>query len=143
MLRNFKPIDHPIQKLHFLAQHLVCEVWCKADGNSCSDKIHADLKPIIEAYEWLKKDVEDIYEICKGLDDLQIVSDAFVTNNKIEDLCEGRIKPIYLSALPKVVEEKMKPLFVKFYNELLDRACLLYTSPSPRDATLSRMPSSA
>ena len=27
-------------------------------------------------------------------------------------------------------------------EELLDR-CLLYTSPSPRDATLSRMPSSA
>ena len=26
---------------------------------------------------------------------------------------------------------------------LLDRICLLYTSPSPRDATLSRMPSSA
>ena len=25
----------------------------------------------------------------------------------------------------------------------LSRACLLYTSPSPRDATLSRMPSSA
>ena len=25
----------------------------------------------------------------------------------------------------------------------LDRACLLYTSPSPRDNTLSRMPSSA
>ena len=25
----------------------------------------------------------------------------------------------------------------------LDNACLLYTSPSPRDATLSRMPSSA
>ena len=24
-----------------------------------------------------------------------------------------------------------------------DRPCLLYTSPSPRDATLSRMPSSA
>ena len=26
---------------------------------------------------------------------------------------------------------------------LLDNVCLLYTSPSPRDATLSRMPSSA
>ena len=25
----------------------------------------------------------------------------------------------------------------------VDRTCLLYTSPSPRDATLSRMPSSA
>ena len=28
-------------------------------------------------------------------------------------------------------------------KELEDIACLLYTSPSPRDATLSRMPSSA
>ena len=29
------------------------------------------------------------------------------------------------------------------YHERLSVACLLYTSPSPRDATLSRMPSSA
>ena len=28
-------------------------------------------------------------------------------------------------------------------KEYLDRACLLYTSPSPRDRTRSRMPSSA
>ena len=28
-------------------------------------------------------------------------------------------------------------------DRLSDRFCLLYTSPSPRDATLSRMPSSA
>ena len=28
-------------------------------------------------------------------------------------------------------------------NEALLKNCLLYTSPSPRDATLSRMPSSA
>ena len=32
--------------------------------------------------------------------------------------------------------------FSLFY-EALTRTCLLYTSPSPRDATLSRMPSSA
>ena len=30
-----------------------------------------------------------------------------------------------------------------FRLNLLGRFCLLYTSPSPRDATLSRMPSSA
>ena len=29
------------------------------------------------------------------------------------------------------------------YKELLNKACLLYTSPSPRDGLLSRMPSSA
>ena len=34
---------------------------------------------------------------------------------------------------------------VEMFRKLLDsgEACLLYTSPSPRDATLSRMPSSA
>ena len=29
------------------------------------------------------------------------------------------------------------------YLFAMERSCLLYTSPSPRDATLSRMPSSA
>ena len=32
---------------------------------------------------------------------------------------------------------------VKDYECLCGKYCLLYTSPSPRDATLSRMPSSA
>ena len=31
----------------------------------------------------------------------------------------------------------------RLFYETLPYACLLYTSPSPRDATLSRMPSSA
>ena len=31
----------------------------------------------------------------------------------------------------------------KNLEELINKSCLLYTSPSPRDATLSRMPSSA
>ena len=31
----------------------------------------------------------------------------------------------------------------KHFNKGVWKACLLYTSPSPRDATLSRMPSSA
>ena len=31
----------------------------------------------------------------------------------------------------------------KLSRDNLDKDCLLYTSPSPRDATLSRMPSSA
>ena len=30
-----------------------------------------------------------------------------------------------------------------FLRRLQDKACLLYTSPSPRDRSLSRMPSSA
>ena len=38
------------------------------------------------------------------------------------------------------VPSKLLPLYVRMEQAL---ACLLYTSPSPRDATLSRMPSSA
>ena len=34
-------------------------------------------------------------------------------------------------------------LVTNSYNEAVSDICLLYTSPSPRDATLSRMPSSA
>ena len=32
---------------------------------------------------------------------------------------------------------------VKFYRKAMDKGCLLYTSPSPRDRQKSRMPSSA
>ena len=43
---------------------------------------------------------------------------------------------------PKRVVKAFKEYF-KGYKEDPDKICLLYTSPSPRDATLSRMPSSA
>ena len=42
----------------------------------------------------------------------------------------------------KVVEKDVSKKFGDNKNPLL-LSCLLYTSPSPRDATLSRMPSSA
>ena len=38
---------------------------------------------------------------------------------------------------------KQKPLIVLTGGEPLLQVCLLYTSPSPRDRSLSRMPSSA
>ena len=36
-----------------------------------------------------------------------------------------------------------EPTLIRFCKALGFSGCLLYTSPSPRDATLSRMPSSA
>ena len=48
---------------------------------------------------------------------------------------------------PKIQEEnelpQMEPLIQETRNARLARACLLYTSPSPRDLSTSRMPSSA
>ena len=46
-----------------------------------------------------------------------------------------------LVVMPETVEEVSQIL--KYCNENKVKVCLLYTSPSPRDATLSRMPSSA
>ena len=40
-------------------------------------------------------------------------------------------------------EEEVDGRLVELNNGCLCCTCLLYTSPSPRDATLSRMPSSA
>ena len=45
--------------------------------------------------------------------------------------------PVFLS------EFAVLTLLAVLVTGLLGWACLLYTSPSPRDATLSRMPSSA
>ena len=44
----------------------------------------------------------------------------------------------------KTKAEKLKRELIKNHTKVfLIKGCLLYTSPSPRDATLSRMPSSA
>ena len=42
-----------------------------------------------------------------------------------------------------VADESLAKMLKKSKIDVLFGTCLLYTSPSPRDATLSRMPSSA
>ena len=44
---------------------------------------------------------------------------------------------------PGIPEEDRGRIFEAFYSTKGDKGCLLYTSPSPRDRTRSRMPSSA
>ena len=57
-----------------------------------------------------------------------------------------------LDSMPERLNDFSQSQFQTFYHdvtqedswvELINKTCLLYTSPSPRDATLSRMPSSA
>ena len=66
----------------------------------------------------------------------------------VASLVEGC--PLALKVVGKLLHKEGDRLTQIFQNELmkhpikvLDNVCLLYTSPSPRDATLSRMPSSA
>ena len=44
---------------------------------------------------------------------------------------------------PDIILANTYHLYLRPTTDILERACLLYTSPSPRDRSLSRMPSSA
>ena len=48
-----------------------------------------------------------------------------------------------LGSVSGAEEEKLNNEYERLNDEMTTKGCLLYTSPSPRDATLSRMPSSA
>src|SRR5690606_12120826 len=84
----------------------------------------ADFKVLYLAYGWLKTAVDEIYTLCQPLtaNERKSIKEAFEANNKIEELCNGAVKPIYLDKLHKVVEENMKPLLVDFYEDLLEKA---------------------
>ena len=62
--------------------------------------------------------------------------------NKIRDVV---YKGYGLPSSPEAAEAFKKETFEEAINQAISKNtnCLLYTSPSPRDATLSRMPSSA
>ena len=79
--------------------------------------------------------------------------DAEIKNKKIEILEDDALLKIsggdarkLLSALELVVNSSSEPIKINnalVFEKVQTHICLLYTSPSPRDATLSRMPSSA
>ena len=50
---------------------------------------------------------------------------------------DGASAKLYISSIDSGSSEVIQAIGGKYYT------CLLYTSPSPRDATLSRMPASA
>ena len=74
--------------------------------------------------------------------------DALVGSEELSEDFRKKAKTIFEAALASKVsaikEELEEHYAAKFEEELAEaKNCLLYTSPSPRDATLSRMPSSA
>lgn len=124
MLRTYKPLDnHAIFIYQTYVQHLICDVWCNAiDGQSCQDLLLEEFELIYLARDWVKIAVDEIYETCKGLtdDERAAIREAFFMNNDIDSLCEGASTPIELNTLNIVVEQRMKPLLVRFYNELIN-----------------------
>ena len=85
--------------------------------------------------------------IARRLRELKVYSEILPYNSEL-DLADPHLKAVILSGSPFSVNDpnalhlELAPILDK--KPILGICyCLLYTSPSPRDATLSRMPSSA
>ena len=62
---------------------------------------------------------------------------------KIIKLTESDLRKIIKRVISEQFDSDYYDIILDLYNEVGLEGCLLYTSPSPRDGLLSRMPSSA
>ena len=65
------------------------------------------------------------------------------TRIRVDDLSRTRVDPLASSVRKILRQQYAFPRKESWQIPAIYSDCLLYTSPSPRDATLSRMPSSA
>ena len=83
-----------------------------------------------------------LHKSIKALNQLRMIEDSLVIY-RLSRAPERRIFYIDVGNLPKVkAEQYLKEVMSRYRNKLVYN-CLLYTSPSPRDLSTSRMPSSA
>lgn len=70
-----------------MLEHLVCNVWCEANGDACSSKIHPNFKDIYDNYDWLKTKIDTIYETCKSLsvEERETIVNAFLQIMKLRN----------------------------------------------------------
>ena len=83
---------------------------------------------------------------------LEAVTHLFASIQIADQQASYEEKESWINAITKLFPEHSEDRAEKFFAEAHDvlatknpekRSCLLYTSPSPRDGLLSRMPSSA
>ena len=114
--------------------------------------ITADLKKLSKASRKLVRLTDEtIHKILNELADLTLENTAYILAENQKDL--DRMDPqdpkydrllLNEARLVNITEDIRKVASLPSpLNKTLENSCLLYTSPSPRDATLSRMPSSA
>ena len=78
-------------------------------------------------YTLFKEIIKKTGQVCIQIRDVQGVDD----------------NPFDFETVKKNIEDKLNPEFEGRFKIMMVPNCLLYTSPSPRDGLLSRMPSSA
>ena len=106
------------------------------DEEEVNNELVAKKRKLEDESSELKKDIDDL-----ELTLAKVEKEKHATENKVKNVTEELAS--VAEAIQKLEKEK-KSLQEAHKSTLSDlQACLLYTSPSPRDGLLSRMPSSA
>ena len=112
------------------------KIWEREDGSPCfAAYVSADYMAVYEQLKMLRGRVENFLEWGSGLGVVTIMASrmGFVASG-----IEAELTLVdYSNDLAAAFDSPVQFAHGSFIP------CLLYTSPSPRDATLSRMPSSA
>ena len=114
--------------------------------NSFSYDFRARKKPISKVIKGLPVDYKDVDVLLSYVSDRAKISSAYRVGNDAKDhrsLTTAIKRARHMALLPISHEHELVRNFIQDSDEVKSEDCLLYTSPSPRDATLSRMPSSA
>ena len=108
-------------------------IWVDKDDSNPTE----DLKQILNELSLKNKNIGIEYE-AYGLTGRNAIN----LNKSLENFCSLDDKSELITKL-RVIKSPEEIVYVKKAAALADKACLLYTSPSPRDSDSSRMPSSA
>ena len=105
---------------------------------------------VTKAMWYVEKEIDwdEVYRLAKRIDINAVLRRLgyLLTVLNIEQNLSEKIKKEtvrYPYSFLDPVTAKTKTAYSKEYGLILNRTCLLYTSPSPRDRQKSRMPSSA
>ena len=93
---------------------------------------------------------QDAFEYIQGFKGVEAFTingssfiECYITIQKALDIIRTERRPILIHAKVPLLNHHTSGVRMEWYRDDLDEACLLYTSPSPRDKRQSRMPSSA
>ncbi|MDQ8187678.1 hypothetical protein [Pelagicoccus sp. SDUM812002] len=143
MLYAYKYISHSLETLQTYLDHLVLEVWCKADEAYSLDLLHPKLKEIVLDFyyddaiekDYLDGPIKTIYALFQDLsaDQRNAIATAYRTNNDIESLCSdcNGCKPATYSSIT-AISSRLSAELRKFYKSL-------FTEVIHRKAVYSRL----
>ena len=117
----------------------VCDFKSWPAGKGQGKGAQGEWKRLIKEYGF-KDEAEAMAYEDNPIDNLQPIVDARIPIMHIVTEDDAIVPP---SENTYVLKERLEKLGLPFFYVISIESCLLYTSPSPRDATLSRMPSSA